>query len=72
MKKFLKNRVLPVVCTLSILISLCSVPAFAAFEPGFRDTSSVESWEARLVPVSDMKLTVLGDYFSVPALRPLS
>ena len=51
MKKFLNNRVLPIVCALSILISLCVVPASAAEGFGATDaldTSSVSAWTSTL------------------------
>ena len=60
MKKFLKNRILPIVCALSILISLCAVPASATWDTSIDipDTASVALWEDALVQPPNMQLYV--------------
>lgn len=58
MKKFLKNRILPIVCALSILISLCAVPASAIWDTSrdVPDIDSVSLWEDALVQPPNMQL----------------
>lgn len=58
--KFLKNRVFPFVCVLSILISICVVPASAVMvmPDGFRDSGSVDDWNAA---IRDPGSTVLSN-----------
>lgn len=48
--KFLRNRVLPLVCALSLVISICVVPASAVMvmPDGFRDTELVNDWNAKI------------------------
>ena len=65
MKKFLNYRVLPIVCALSILISLCVVPVSASFDNGFRDYDSVADWEARIHSPGDAFLELAGIYFGL-------
>ena len=58
--KFLKNRVLPVVCALSILAFAVVVPVSADWVTSrdVRDDDSVEHWEAKLVPISNLELYI--------------
>ena len=68
--KFLKNRGLPVVCVLSILLSLCAVPSYAASGIGSTDAldlDSVGAWESVVQnPVVDF-VGALAAEFGVPA-----
>lgn len=65
MKKFLNCRFLPIVCALSILISLCVVPVSASFDDGFRDYGSVADWEARIHSPGDAFLELAGAWFNL-------
>lgn len=60
MKKFIKNRVLPIVCALSILISLCVIPVSAVMTmpDEYRDYGCVDDWNAR---ISNPGSTVLNN-----------
>ena len=60
MKKFLNNRVLPIVCALSILISLCVVLVSAEWvhDRDVEDTKSVAHWESLLIEPANMEVYV--------------
>lgn len=63
MKKFLNHRVLPFVCTLSILVSLLVVPASAASGVGKdtgKDTANRDAWASYITSTDP----VFGDLFS--------
>lgn len=77
MKKFINNRVLPIVCALSILISLC-IP-FASAASGYgsyedtesRDMESVYAWDAHLRATDARPIDVLASYFGVDTEEPV-
>ena len=60
MKKFLNNRVLPLVCALSILVSLCVVPVSAVWDTDrdVLDIDQVSIWNSKLVQPANMELYV--------------
>lgn len=68
MKKLLKNRVLPIVCAVSILASVCSVSAFSAFDPGFADTGSVMEWESEINSPGASLVDVIAQRLGVGAV----
>ena len=70
MKKFLNYRVLPIVCALSILISLCVVPASAAGTVGDTsglDSSAVSDWTNHISnPIADF-VSIMAQRFGCSA-----
>ena len=73
MKKFINNRVLPIVCALSILISLCIPFASAASGYGFDDTldkETAQQWYSYLNAADNRPIDLLASYFGIDSEVP--
>lgn len=68
MRSFLKNRILPIFCALSILASVCVVPMSAAFDPAFADMGSVSEWESEINSPIASVIDVIAQYLGVDAV----